>query len=69
MLPPPVVVSFTQLRIRIPVCPKHFNLNLPFATLLSRTIGFALPKSPHSTVTLFAKFLGLSTSVPLAQAV
>jgi hypothetical protein len=24
---------------------------------------------PHSTVTLFAKFLGLSTSVPLAQAV
>lgn len=25
--------------------------------------------SPHSTVTLFAKFLGLSTSVPLAQAV
>ncbi|QIN63397.1 hypothetical protein SBC1_34360 [Caballeronia sp. SBC1] len=26
-------------------------------------------KPPHSTVTLFAKFLGLSTSVPLAQAV
>ena len=43
MLPPPVVVGFTQLRARIPVSPKHFNLNLPFATLLSRTIGFALP--------------------------
>jgi hypothetical protein len=27
------------------------------------------PASPHSTVTLFARFRGLSTSVPRAQAV
>lgn len=42
---------------------ENFNL------LLARTSGFAGGLPPHSTVTLFAKFLGLSTSVPRAHAV
>ncbi len=38
-------------------------------TLLVKNTRQSQRQSPHSTVTDFAKFLGLSTSVPRAQAV
>jgi hypothetical protein len=52
-----------------------FDLIVVFTTLMACLRLFLVGTGPganhlpHSTVTLFAKFLGLSTSVPLAQAV
>jgi len=44
------------------------NFVVWLATLMSTTTGH-FRRQAHSTVTLFARFRGLSTSVPRAQAV
>ena len=45
-----------------------FDFNGQFSTLIARNKE-PRPPTPHSTVTDFARFRGLSTSVPRAQAV
>lgn len=58
---------FYQLSTSITTYPHH-NIGI---VIVRNTVVLAMPPAAkaHSTVTLLAKFLGLSTSVPRAQAV
>ena len=51
-------------------CAVHIGLSMLHFVVESATKNNSFaPQERHSTVTLLAKFLGLSTSVPLASAV
>ena len=63
------------MSVRGPACVQLFaflvvsDCNALSQTLLAKNTNIAEPPPLHSTVTLLARFRGLSTSVPRAQAV